>query len=136
MPAFRREDLPLYLTGAAAVCCVVSIAALEILMGAALVAMIATRHKWRLPPIWLPFSMFVAGTLLSDAASSHVRQGYPQIKKFYVYLMLFLVISAFRNVRQVRWLALGWALAASLSSAWALVQFARKYMAAQEARRD
>jgi len=136
MPAFRREDLPLYLTGAAAVCCVVSIAALEILMGLALVAMIATRHKWRLPPIWLPFTIFVAGTLLSDALSSHVRQGYPQIKKFYVYLMLFLVISAFRNVRQVRWLAVGWALAASLSSLWALEQFARKYVAAQTARRD
>ncbi len=31
---------------------------------------------------------------------------------------------------------MGWALAASLSSAWALEQFARKYIAAQHARRD
>ena len=44
--------------------------------------------------------------------------------------------SAFRNVRQIRWLALGWALGASLSSAWALKQFAGKYIAAQQAHQE
>jgi putative inorganic carbon (HCO3(-)) transporter len=136
MHAFRREDAPLYLTAAAAVCTVISIAAFEILMGLALVAFILTRQKWRVPPLWLPFAVFVAGTMLSEAVSGHLREGFPQIKKFYVYLMLFLVAAAFRNVRQIRWLGIAWALAASLSAAWALKQFAYKVRAAQAAHED
>ncbi len=136
MHAFRREDAPLYLTGAAAACTVISIAAFEILMGLALVALILTRQRWRMPPIWLPFTLFVGATLLSDAASGHMRQGLPQIKKFYVYLMLFLITAAFRNMRQIRWLGLAWAVAASLSAAWALKQFASKIQAAQAAHED
>ncbi len=136
MHAFRREDAPLYLTGAAAACTVVSIAAFEILMGLALAALIVTRQRWRIPPIWLPFLLFVAGTLLSEAVSGHLREGFPQIKKFYVYLMLFLVTTAFRNVRQIRWLGIAWALAASLSAAWALQQFAAKVRTAQATHQD
>jgi putative inorganic carbon (hco3(-)) transporter len=136
MGALRRENLPLYLTGAAAVCSVVSIAALEILMGLALVAMIVTRQRWRIPPVWLPLSLFIIATLISVADSGHVRQGWPQVRKFYVYLILFLVTSTFRSVRQIRWLATGWALAAALSAAWGLEQFGRKYEAAREANQN
>lgn len=136
MEALRREDLPLYLTGAAAVCSVISISAFETLLGLALVAFVATRQRWRLPPIWLPFSLFVLGTLVSLAASVHIRVGLPQVRKFYVYLMLFLVSGAFRNVRQVRWVAMGWALAAGLSAAWSLNQFIGKYDAARAAHQD
>jgi O-antigen ligase len=132
----RFRDVPLYLTGAAAVCTVVSIAAFEILLGLALAAMLITRHRWRMPPVWLPFSLFVAGTLVSLAASGHIREGFPQVKKFYVYLMLFLVASTFRSVRQIRCVALGWALAAALSSAWSLNQFFNKYEDAQDAHQD
>ena len=39
----------MYLAGAAAVCTVVSIAAFEILMGMAAVALIVTRRPWRSP---------------------------------------------------------------------------------------
>jgi putative inorganic carbon (hco3(-)) transporter len=134
--ALRRENLALYLTGAAAVSSIVSIAALEILMGMALVAMIVTRQRWRVPPIWLPFSLFVVGTLISVADSGHIRMGWPQVRKFYVYLLLFLVTATFRGVRQIRWLAVGWALAAALSAAWSLEQFGRKYEAAKNAHQD
>ena len=136
MHAFRREDLAVYLVGAAAVLTVVSIAAFELLMGAAVVAMIATRTPWRAPRNWLPLLLFMALTVVSLFASGHLRQGFPQIKKFYVYLMLFLMVSAIRNVRQVRWIALGWALAASLSAAWALNQFYNKYEDARDAHAD
>ena len=52
----RREDYPLsdyamFLAGAAAVLTVVSIAAFEIALGAAIVALIATRARWRIPPV-------------------------------------------------------------------------------------
>jgi len=128
---FHRKDAPLYLVGTAAVTTLVSIRAFETLMAGALVALIVMRQRWRLPPIWLPLSLLLLGTLVSLFASGHLREGLPQVRKFYVYLMLFLVTSAVRTVREIRWVALGWALAATLSSAWALKQFFEKYRAAQ-----
>ncbi len=132
----KGNDAPLYLVGAAAITTLVSIRAFETLMAAALVALIVMRRPWRLPPVWLPLSLFLLGTLVSLFASGHLREGLPQVKKFYVYLMLFLVASAVRTVREIRWGALGWALAATLSSAWAIEQFFEKYRAAERAHQD
>jgi putative inorganic carbon (HCO3(-)) transporter len=133
---FKRDDAPLYLAAAAAITTVVSIRAFEILMALALLALIVTRRRWRVPPVWLPLVLFLLGTLVSLAASGHVREGLPQVRKFYVYLMLFLVTSAFETVRQVRCVALGWALAAALSALWALKQFLQKYRSAERAHQD
>jgi len=130
------HDIPALLIGAAAVCSLISIAAMEILMGAALVALLVTRARWRIPPIWLPLVVFLALTLISLAAAGHIREGLPQVKKFFLYLMLFLVPSAVRTVRQVRLVAGGWAAAAAASSAWALNQFYNKYEDAKEAHHD
>ena len=105
--ALRREDIPLYLTGAAAVSALISIAACEILIGAAIVAMFATRtplansahlaavHRYSSPEL-----------CFRCVANGHYHQGWPQIRKFYVYAMLFLVASVFRTAAQLRWLAL------------------------------
>jgi putative inorganic carbon (hco3(-)) transporter len=134
--ALRRAEIPLYLTGAAAVSALISIAACEILIGAAILAMLVTRTPWRIPPIWLPFTVFVAATLLSLVANGHYQQGWPQIRKFYVYAMLFLVASVFRSAAQLRFLAVCWAGAAALSAAWALNQFYNKYEDAVEAHQD
>jgi O-antigen ligase len=131
-----REDIPAWLAGAAAVSALVSIAAMEILMGAAVVALIVTRTRWRIPPIWIPLAAFAILTLISLAASGHIREGLPQVKKFFLYLMLFLVPSGVRSVRQVRLIAMGWATAAAASSAWALNQFYNKYEDAMDAHRD
>ena len=132
-----RGSLHFYLTGFAAACCVISIAAFEILMGMALVAMIVTWHERRSAAHMAGlYPLRHRDARLECSFGSSARRCPGQIKKFYVYLMLFLVTSVFRNVRQVRWLAIGWALAASLSSAWALKQFAGKYVAAERARRD
>ncbi len=124
------------LAGAAAVTTLVSIRVFEILMAAALVALIVMRRPWRVPPIWLPLALFLAGTVISLLASGHIREGLPQIRKFYVYLMLFLVTSAVRTVKQVRWVAIGWAGVAALSSLWALGQFYQKYRAAELAHQN
>ena len=99
-------------------------------MGLALVAIIATRGRLRWPPVATPLAAWMAWTLISFVASGHLRAGLPQIKKFYVYLMLFLVVSAIRSVREIRALTLGWAGAAALSAAWSLEQFGRKYQVA------
>lgn len=125
-----------YLAGAAAVTTLISIRVFEILMAAALIALIVTRRKWRVPPIWLPLSLFLLGTLVSLLASGHIREGLPQVRKFYVYLMLFLIAGAVRTIREVRSIAIGWMLAAVLSSAWALQQFYGKYRAAELAHQN
>ena len=111
---FQRKDAKFYLAGAAAVTTVVSISDFEILMAMALLALIVARRPWRLPPVWIPLALFLLGTLLSLAASGQVREGLPQVRKFYVYLMLFLVTSAFESLRQIRGVTLGWALAAAV----------------------
>jgi putative inorganic carbon (hco3(-)) transporter len=133
---FHRQDAIAYLVGAAVVTTLVSIRVFEILMAVALAVMIVTRRRWRLPPVWLPLSLFLLGTLVSLASSGHVREGLPQIRKFYVYLMLFLVTSAFQTVTQIRWVALASVLAATLSSLWALRQFFQKYRAAEQAHQN
>jgi putative inorganic carbon (HCO3(-)) transporter len=126
----------LYLAGAAAIFSVVSIAASQILMGLALAVLLITRRRLQWPPVTVPLALFAAGTLASLAASGDIRAGLPQVRKFYVYLMLFLIVSAFWTVAQMRWLVLGWALAASLSAAWGLEQFVRKYESARSAHQD
>jgi putative inorganic carbon (hco3(-)) transporter len=130
----RKEDVPFMLAGLAAVLPVVTIAGFEIVLGAAIVAMIVLRVKPRWPPIWLPLSLFFLGTVISWLASGDLRGGLPQIKKFYVYAMVFVVVSTFRNVAQIRWLALAWTAAATASAGLALYQFYDKYEDAVEKR--
>ncbi len=120
------------LAGAAAVLPVVTIAGFEIVLGLAIAAMIVMRVKPRWPAIWLPISLFILGTVISWLASGDLRGGLPQIKKFYVYAMVFVVASTFRNVAQIRWLAFGWAAAASASAGLGLYQFYDKYEDAVE----
>src|SRR5947209_1849714 len=129
----RREDVPMFLAGAAAVLTVVSIAAFEIALGVAILALIWQRRQWRTPPVLLPLALFILATIVSLVAHSSLQLGYPQLKKFYVYALLFVVVTAFREARDVRWVACGWALAASLSALWAMNQFYNKYEDALEA---
>jgi O-antigen ligase len=121
-----KDQLPLYFAGGASAAAVVSIAASQILLGLALASMIVTGRKPRWLPIYPALITWCALTILSDLLSGHARAGFPQIKKFYVYLMLVVVSTAFRKIAEVRVLAFVWAAAASASAAWSLVQFARK----------
>lgn len=128
----RKQDVPLLLAGAAAVLPVISIAGFEIVLGAAIVAMLVLRVKPRWPAIWLPLSLFFLGTVISWLASGDLRGGLPQIKKFYVWAMVFVVASVFQNASQIRWLAIAWGAAATASAGLGLYQFYDKYENALE----
>ena len=135
----QRAQPTLWMAGAAASTTVVSIAAFEILLGAALLAVLLTkssREAWRWPPITLPVCLWFALTFASAAASGQVQAAFPQFKKFYVYLMLFLVFALFRTIAQVRVLVLTWTLGASLSALWSFVQLTHKVQAARTAHMD
>lgn len=124
-----RYSAPAWLAGAAAATSTVSIAASQILLGAAVLALLLNPRQWRWPPVTRPLLLFFAWTLLSLAASPDPRAGLPQVKKFYEYLMLFAVFSAVRTLAQVRWVIAGIVAGAALSSAWAAQQFLRMYRA-------
>lgn len=114
----------------------VSIAAFQILLGAALAAMLAGRIQWRLPRHWQALALFFGWTLISLALSDLPRAGVPQIRKFYVWAMLFVVIAMLREVRHARWLALAWLAGGTLSAARGLWQFGAKYAKAADAHQD
>jgi O-antigen ligase len=132
MPSSWREDAPVYLAGAAAATTVVSIAASQILLGLAiaslLIAVFIKHDKWRWPPVVWPVALWMAWTLVSLAASGHASGGMPQVKKFYVWLMLFVVFNALRSLNEIRILVVCWAAGATLSSLWGFGQFGYRYL--------
>lgn len=69
---------------------------------------------------------------MSLCFSADPRSGTPQIRKFFVFLVLVLVYSTFKTIRQIRSVILISAGVAALSAARSLFQFIQKYQAAQE----
>jgi O-antigen ligase len=123
-----RSRAPAFLAGAAAATSLVSIAASQILLGLAILALAVNRSQWRWPPVSLPLLLFLGWTLLAVAASPDPAGGLPQVKKFYVYAMLFVVFSGLRTLAEVRWLALAWTAGAALSALWGLGQYGYKFL--------
>ena len=115
-----------WLTLASAACSIFSIAACQILLAMALAALLLSGERLRLPPVWLPMVVFMGGTLVSLGLSDDPADGLSQIRKFYVWLMLLVVFSTFRDTRWVRRLYLTWGVAAAISALRALVQFNEK----------
>ena len=112
-----------YLAFASAVVILFSIAAYNILFVLALVALLLSKAPLRLPRIWLPLGLFLLVTLLSLASSGDMSAGLPQVRKLYVYSMLLVASSLFRDLRVIRWLFVSWAGAGTLVAARGIVQF-------------
>jgi len=121
-----------WLTFASAAAILFSIAASQILLALALAALLVSGEPLRLPPIKLPLALFVAGTLLALAFSGHIREGLPQIRKFYVFFELLVVYAALRDLRLIRWLFLVWGGFASIAALRSFVQFAEKVQEAEQ----
>lgn len=101
-----------------------SIAVSNILLALSLAALLLSGEKLRFPPIKLPLGLFMLGTVLSLAFSDNPWAGRVQVRKFLVFLMLLIVFSAFRHLRQVRLLIMAFTVLGALSAARALMQFA------------
>lgn len=121
------------LTFAAALTILFSIAACQILLALALVCLLLSGEKLRLPRIWIPLALFLGGTLVSLAFSPDVYSGLPQVRKIFVFVMLLAVFSALRDLVMLRRLFLCWAAAGALVSVRGLVQFASKMEQARAA---
>jgi putative inorganic carbon (hco3(-)) transporter len=115
-----------YLAFGSAVTILLSIAVSQILLGLAIAALLLSGAKLRIPPIWLPLGLFMAGTLIALALADHPAVGLPQVRKFYVFLMLPVVFSTIRDRVSVRRLFLSWGAVGALTAAWGVVQFVHK----------
>jgi putative inorganic carbon (hco3(-)) transporter len=109
------------------------IAPSQILLALALVALLLSGEKLRLPPIKLPLALFLLGTIIAVIFSSNPTAGLPQIRKIYVFLQLLVVFSVLRELKYIRWLVLSWAVFATLSALRSDVQFAGKIQQAHAA---
>jgi putative inorganic carbon (HCO3(-)) transporter len=125
-----------YLTCGALLSILFSIAVSQILLALALAALLVSSHPIRLPPIKLPLALFMAGTVISLLASGHIQQGMPQVRKFYVFFILLVVYSTFRELAEVRAIVLLWAGIATLSALRSVFQFWRVYQQSEELHRD
>ena len=132
---FIDDPLP-GLAGAVAAAGLVSIGACHTLLGVALVVLILHRDRLREPPFWQAIALFMAATLISAAANGHFREGWPQVRKFYVWLILPVVYSGLRSAWQARRVLLAMAACGVASAGWSMVQFYRKYSRAAELGED
>jgi len=122
-----------YLTCGALLSILFSIAVSQILLALALAALLVSNTRLRLPPIKLPLALFLLATVASLAASGHIQQGMPQIRKFYVFFVLLVAYSTFRQISEIRATVLLWAGIATLSAARSFFQFWRIYRQSQAA---
>lgn len=124
---FEWRRVPFYLAFAAGVAGIVSIAACHILIGMSAAALIVNRKHFRLPPLWPALALFIGWTLLSLALSEDPGAGWPQVRKFYVWVVLFAVYSTFRRISDVRRLFLAMVGAGAVSALWSFVEFYVRY---------
>ena len=115
-----------YLAIGSAASVIVSNAVSQMVLAAALLTLLAARERPRLPPIRLPLILFFLGTVIALLVSPDPQAGLPQLKKFYVYLVLVVMYTALRGVEDVRRIVLLWAGLAAASGVWSFEQFFRK----------
>jgi putative inorganic carbon (hco3(-)) transporter len=79
------------------------------------------------PPLKLPLALFLLTTVISIVLSGHsFHEGWPGVRKFYLFIVLLLVPTTFRNRAQIRSFVIALAAVATLSSLWSFVQFGNK----------
>src|SRR5438876_11597858 len=116
-PAFPQRAA-CWLAFGSAVSILFSIAASQILLALALVALLLSGAPLRLPRIKLPLALFLLGTLIAWAFSGNLAAGLPQIRKIYVFCELLVVFSAIRDISLIRWLFLTWAGFGGIAAGW------------------
>jgi len=133
-PVSRLDRAAFYLAFAASLAVLFSIAASQLLLALAFPVLLFSRARLRLPRIWLPLAVFIAGTLISLATSEDPTAGLPQLRKLFVFLLLPVVFSAFRHTSEAARLLQAWFGAAALSALVGLGQFAGKLAEARRLR--
>ena len=106
----------------------VSIAASQLCLGLGIGMMLVLRRRLEFPRIWIPLAVFFGLTSISLLLSPDPWGGRAQIRKFFVFLFIPLIYHVFsRQLSRVYYLMIGWAVTATASGVWGLVQFYSKF---------
>jgi O-antigen ligase len=127
------EEAAFWCAFASGVSVIFSIAISEILLGGALLALLAGRVRWQFPRIALPLGLFAIGTLIAFAFSELPSAGASQIKHMYLYLMLPVLYTTLRTTTRAAWFLISTAIATALMAVLGCGQFAEKLHQAHQA---
>ena len=128
-----QQRILLSVAVAAAALIHISIAASQIFLGIGIALLLIFRRRLEFPRIWIPLAALFAWTILADALCPDPLGGWPQIKKFFDFLFLPLLYGVFvRQFAKLYYVVAGWAITATASGIWALLQFAGKYRLARQ----
>ncbi len=126
----RREQAPALAAGGALALSLVSIAGSQILLGLAILLTIRAWRSAAYPRGAYLLLLFAALTIAAVLASPSPAAGFPQIKKFFVYLIIPCIAAAYSGTDFARGVFAGIGIGGGLSAAWGFIQYARKYNAA------
>ena len=130
-PQLERAAVVLaFLVGVAPV---VSIAAANILLGASLAVLLVMRARWRMPPVWLPLGLYILGTVIALLLSPDPAGGLPQIRKFYVLLILPVLFTALHGRQLAKRFLVAWGGVGLAAGVLSFGQFGMKFLAARRA---
>ena len=119
-----------------AVAAMVSVAVSQSLLGAAAALLLLSRKRWTLPPGALWFACFTGWTLLSLLLNGDPAGGLPQVRKLYVWLLLFVLVSTLRGAGDFKLILQGWLALGTVASLRGLWQFWMKWQAAASSGTD
>ena len=129
----RLEAATAILTGLATFAILVSIAASQILLGAALLSLLLSRRPIRFPTrLGLALLGFLGWTILSLVFSRDLWAGLSHVRKLFVFFALVVAYNAYQEPRQIWRTAQGIAWAGALSAFYGLGQFVRDYLRLRE----
>lgn len=131
--ALKRDNWPILAAGAALAFSVVSIAASQICLGAAILLTIRDWRRAQYPPGASLLLFFFAWTLLAAGLSQSPAAAYPQVRKFFVYLIVPCLAAAYRGPDAAKYILAALGAGGTLSALWSLLQYAKKYTAAKAA---
>ncbi len=108
----------------------------QVLLALALGMLLISGLPLRWPRIALPLGLFLIWTLISLAFSSDPGYGLAQVRKMFVFLMMLIVFSTVRNLKEAKWLAFAWMGTGTLTAARGLFQYLRDVAGARAANED
>jgi putative inorganic carbon (HCO3(-)) transporter len=126
----------LYATFGSAISILFSISLSQLLLGIAIVLLLASKEDRRLPPIQLPLCLFFLLTVLAIAFSVDPFAGLVQIRKFFVFGIALVVASTYQTLSHVLWTVAGWGLIAAISAIRGIWQFVHRYQEAHQTGSD
>src|SRR5690242_13630416 len=121
-----------YFTWGSVVSILFSIALSQFLLALALMALVVSGQRLRLPPIKLPLTLFFLVTIAAVLSSADPYGGLPQIRKFFVFGTLLVVFNTFKTLTQIRTMLLAWTSIAVASASTSFIQLAHRHRLALE----